>query len=63
MKQLVIVYVVICYFGTCLAMGQVAPDCSNAVPICSNTPINGGTLGYGIDDFGGETVGGVKGDA
>ena len=33
---------------------QVSPDCVNAVPICSNTPINGGTIGYGQDDFNGE---------
>lgn len=30
---------------------QVADDCLNAVPICSNTPVNGGTSGYGTDDF------------
>ncbi|MFX0555203.1 T9SS type B sorting domain-containing protein [Maribacter sp. CXY002] len=35
---------------------QVSPDCSNAVPICYNTPINGGTNGYGIDDFYGSSV-------
>ncbi|NKI33089.1 T9SS type B sorting domain-containing protein [Croceivirga thetidis] len=33
--------------------GQVSPDCSSAVPICSNTPVNGGTLSYGVDDFNG----------
>ena len=32
---------------------QVAVDCANAIPICSNTPTNGGTQGYGIDDFNG----------
>jgi gliding motility-associated-like protein len=31
--------------------GQVSPDCSNAIPICNNTPINGGLQGYGINDF------------
>lgn len=30
---------------------QVAEDCLNAIPICNNTPVNGGTQGYGIDDF------------
>lgn len=35
------------------AHSQVAPDCTDAVPICSNTPINGGTNGYGTDDFNG----------
>ena len=34
---------------------QISPDCGAAVPICSNTPVNGGTLGYGTDDFGGAT--------
>ncbi|MDG1572222.1 T9SS type B sorting domain-containing protein [Robiginitalea sp. M366] len=37
---------------------QVAPDCGQAVPICSNTPVNGGTTGYGIDDFGGAAASG-----
>ncbi len=32
---------------------QVSPDCGTAVPICSNTPVNGGTTGFGVDDFGG----------
>lgn len=30
---------------------QVSSDCGNAVPICNNTPANGGTNGYGTDDF------------
>ncbi len=33
-------------------------DCSNAIPICNNTPTNGGTLGYGIDDFNGASSSG-----
>ncbi|WP_291864705.1 T9SS type B sorting domain-containing protein [Maribacter sp.] len=43
--------------GFCLN-GQVSPDCSNAVPICSNTPVNGGTVGYGSDDFNGASESG-----
>lgn len=35
------------------AQAQVVPDCANAIPICSNTPINGGTNGFGTDDFNG----------
>ena len=35
------------------AQAQVAQDCIDAVPICSNTPINGGTNGFGTDDFNG----------
>ncbi len=30
---------------------QVSPDCATVVPICNNTPINGGTNGFGVDDF------------
>lgn len=37
---------------------QVSPDCANAVPICNNTPVNGGTDGLGIDDFNGSSVSG-----
>ncbi len=36
-----------------LCYGQIATDCINAIPICNNTPTNGGTQGYGIDDFNG----------
>ncbi|MGB5170972.1 MAG: T9SS type B sorting domain-containing protein [Eudoraea sp.] len=31
--------------------GQVSTDCANAIPICNNTPVNGGTSGFGVDDF------------
>lgn len=40
------------------AQGQVAQDCSQAIPICSNTPINGGTNGFGADDFNGASSSG-----
>ncbi len=32
---------------------QISPDCSTAIPICDNTPVNSSTDGYGIDDFDG----------
>jgi len=35
------------------AQAQVVQDCVDAIPICSNTPINGGTNGFGTDDFNG----------
>lgn len=35
------------------AQAQVVQDCADAIPICSNTPINGGTNGFGLDDFNG----------
>ncbi|MGN7514438.1 MAG: T9SS type B sorting domain-containing protein [Allomuricauda sp.] len=40
------------------AQAQVAQDCADAIPICSNTPINGGTSGFGLDDFNGATASG-----
>lgn len=45
------------FFGI-FAFGQVSPDCSAAVPICSNTPINGGADGFGMDDFNGQNTSG-----
>ncbi|MGJ8660120.1 MAG: T9SS type B sorting domain-containing protein [Cellulophaga fucicola] len=39
--------------GLLSASAQVSADCSTAIPICNNTPTNGGTDGYGVDDFGG----------
>lgn len=41
------------FLGSLASFAQVAPDCANAIPICNNTPINGGTNGFGIDDFNG----------
>ncbi|MDT0608093.1 T9SS type B sorting domain-containing protein [Croceitalea rosinachiae] len=43
------------FFSTVQAIvwGQVSPECTNAIPICYNTPVNGGTNGYGSDDFNG----------
>ncbi|RPG38636.1 MAG: gliding motility-associated C-terminal domain-containing protein [Muricauda sp. TMED12] len=40
------------------AQAQVVQDCADAIPICSNTPINGGTNGFGFDDFNGATSSG-----
>ena len=37
---------------------QVAADCMNAIPICNNTPFNGGTDDFGIDDFNGALMSG-----
>ncbi|GMN10811.1 hypothetical protein MTsPCn9_30240 [Croceitalea sp. MTPC9] len=50
-KQKLLLYFLLC-FGS-LLNAQVSNDCGNAVPICANTPINGGATGYGIDDFNG----------
>ncbi len=45
-------------FGIQTVIGQISPDCSGAIPICSNTPVNGGTNDYGIDDFNGAATSG-----
>ena len=39
------------FLGLPSVFSQVAPDCGNAIPICTNAPINGGTNGFGQDDF------------
>ena len=44
--------------GTFGLYAQVAADCVNAIPICNNTPTNGGTQDYGIDDFNGAATSG-----
>ncbi|MEM1339962.1 MAG: T9SS type B sorting domain-containing protein [Bacteroidota bacterium] len=37
---------------------QVSSDCATAVPICNNTPVNGGAIGFGNDDFNGASTSG-----
>ncbi len=49
--------------GISSAYAQVSPDCVNAIPICSNTPVNGGTLGLGVDDFNGALMSGCLEEA
>ena len=45
-----------CFLLACISLyGQVSPDCTSAVPICSNTPVTGVVEGYGVDDFGGSS--------
>ncbi len=45
-------------FLSIFAFGQVSPDCATAIPICFNTPINGGTNGFAAEDFNGEAASG-----
>ncbi|WP_299531610.1 T9SS type B sorting domain-containing protein [Ulvibacterium sp.] len=45
------------------AVAQVSADCDNAVPICNNTPVNGGTNGFGLDDFNGTPTSGCLEEA
>ncbi len=53
MKYWCLVLAVVAFFGSQSISAQISVDCGNAIPICSNTPVNGGTQGYGIDDFNG----------
>lgn len=53
MKQLCLALLLSLLFCGSWSYGQIAVDCTNAIPICNNTPTNGGTQGYGIDDFNG----------
>lgn len=46
------------FFHGIIINAQVASDCGNAIPICNNTPTNGGTDGFGNDDFFGATESG-----
>ncbi len=58
MKYFGIPSMLIFFIGLCTVQAQISPDCGTAVPICNNTPVNGGTTGYGIDDFNGDEVSG-----
>ncbi|HDZ13463.1 MAG TPA: T9SS type B sorting domain-containing protein [Pricia sp.] len=57
MNRYPILFLTLLFLGT-IMQAQVAPDCANAIPICNNTPTNGGTNGYGNDDFNGATKSG-----
>lgn len=57
MVKLVIRTIMFCLFWQ-FSHAQVSQECANAIPICSNTPINGGTNGFGADDFNGATSSG-----
>ena len=51
MSRFIILWFVLFFWGISVVSAQVSSDCSNAIPICNNTPVNGGTTGFGIDDF------------
>lgn len=57
MLKLVVRFIAIAFLGQ-MTYAQVVPDCGSAVPICSNTPVNGGTNGFGVDDFNGASSSG-----
>ncbi|MGY8914805.1 MAG: T9SS type B sorting domain-containing protein, partial [Flavobacteriales bacterium] len=58
MKRVTVLLWLPLLFGIQTVFGQISPDCSEAIPICSNTPVNGGTNDYGIDDFNGAATSG-----
>jgi len=58
MKGKSLIFCFLTVLGTCSLVAQVAADCGNAVPICNNTPVNGGTMGYGLDDYNGAATSG-----
>lgn len=58
MKRYLIITVSFSLLWVLPLSAQVAADCVNAIPICSNTPTNGGTQDYGIDDFNGAATSG-----
>ena len=51
MRPYYFLFGVLFFLGIQNNFGQMAQDCIDAIPICNNTPVNGGTDGYGIDDF------------
>ena len=58
MKWITFAISVISLFASHCLVAQIAVDCVNAIPICNNTPVNSGTVGYGVDDFGGAAISG-----
>ena len=63
MSRFQLVFYSLFILGICVVTAQVSPDCGNAVPICNNTPVNGGTIGLGIDDFSGYSASGCLEEA
>ncbi len=53
-----IIKIAMVFFFCTLAHAQVSPECGQAIPICGNTPVNGGTHGFGMDDFNGQAASG-----
>ncbi|WP_190809487.1 T9SS type B sorting domain-containing protein [Flagellimonas sp. S3867] len=57
MVRLVAATLIMAFYSQ-VALSQVSPDCGGAIPICNNTPVNGGSNGYGVDDFNGASSSG-----
>ncbi|MCX2720578.1 T9SS type B sorting domain-containing protein [Lentiprolixibacter aurantiacus] len=58
MKRYLIITAIAFLLGVLSVSAQIASDCINAIPICNNTPANGGTQDFGIDDFNGAAMSG-----
>ncbi|NHF57967.1 T9SS type B sorting domain-containing protein [Flavobacteriaceae bacterium TP-CH-4] len=58
MNRFGILTILLIFLGMQAGLTQVSLDCGNAIPICNNTPVNGGTNGFGIDDFNGDGASG-----
>lgn len=58
MKRICILFSVLILSVISNLSAQVSADCGNAIPICNNTPVNGGTNGFGVDDFNGAPASG-----
>lgn len=58
MRSLTICLLICLVLGTFGLLAQISPNCDTAIPICSNTPVNGGTQDYGTDDFNGVSTSG-----
>lgn len=58
MKPYYFIFGVFFFLGMQQNLAQISQDCIDAIPICNNTPFNGGTSGFGIDDFNGVDMSG-----
>lgn len=58
MTRSYIVIIALFLSGITFCFSQVSMECATAIPICNNTPVNGGTNGFGSDDFNGASSSG-----
>ncbi len=63
MRCIVAILALVFFMRVQNAVAQVSADCNNAIPICNNTPVNGGTNGFGLDDFNGAATSGCLEEA
>lgn len=58
MHRIFAAFIMLSLLGPGFLLAQVSSDCATAVPICNNTPVNGGANGFGNDDFNGASSSG-----